>query len=124
MDAARPSRSHDDAWAEMFALCGPPHQDPWAEAMWPVIQVAARDELLRSMYPWLAMCQLYVSEFDDMRDRHEPFPRIAARGDHYVVIAYPPWPGHVLFETEDPAEAVALAAGLTREALANDSGSN
>ncbi|MGW1888318.1 hypothetical protein [Streptomyces sp. NPDC001970] len=93
MNAARPSRSHDDAWTEMLTLCGPPHQDSWAEAMWPVVQAAARDELFRSMYPWLAMHQLYVSKFDEMRDRFEPFPRIAARSDQYVVIAYPllPW---------------------------------
>ncbi|WP_351233237.1 DUF6193 family natural product biosynthesis protein [Streptomyces sp. NPDC002133] len=121
MDAERPRRSRDEAWADLLDAYRPPHESAWDEALWPLLKAAASDSLFRSMYPWLSMHQLYASKFDDMRDRHEPFPTIAAGGDVYSVIAYPLLSGHVLFETNDPAEAVAVAARLMRDVLAGRS---
>ncbi|MFF2792881.1 DUF6193 family natural product biosynthesis protein [Streptomyces sp. NPDC058049] len=103
-------RSQDEAWAKMLEAGRPPHENNWDEAFWPLLEAASHNELFRSMYPWRSLNHLYPSEFDDMRDRHEPFPSIAAAPGKYSVMEHPVTSGILLFETPDPAEAVSFAA--------------
>ncbi|MFD5619887.1 hypothetical protein [Streptomyces yangpuensis] len=103
-------RSQEEAWMETLEASRPPHENDWDAAFWPLLEAASQNELFRSMYPWRSLNQFYPSEFDDMRDRHEPFPSIAAGPGWYSVMAHPVTSGILLFETTDPTEAVTFAA--------------
>ncbi|MER5779167.1 DUF6193 family natural product biosynthesis protein [Streptomyces sp. NPDC002039] len=116
------ARSEDEAWAEMLDAGSPPHANDWDAAFWPLLQAASRNRLFRSMFPWRSLNQLYPSAFDDMRDRYEPFPSIAAESGRYTVVAHPVTSGIVLLETEDPEEAVAFAAERIRRVLGEGEG--
>ncbi|MFE9804469.1 hypothetical protein ACFYP6_37575 [Streptomyces goshikiensis] len=103
-------RSPEEAWDEMLEAGRPPHENDWDEAFWPLLEAASRNELFRSMHPWRSLNQFYPSEFDDMRNRHELFPSIAAAPGLYSVMAHPVTSGIILLKTQDPAESVSFAA--------------
>ncbi|MFD9162150.1 SUKH-3 domain-containing protein [Streptomyces sp. NPDC059558] len=111
-------RSHAQAWAELLAEYLPQSEgeDPSSPSLGLLLQAAAREPLLSSMYPWMSMQQLSVSPSDNWEDwGREPLPAMFARPDSYSVVDRSDRGDRVTFETRDPAEAVGFAARLVRD---------
>ncbi|MFJ2748819.1 SUKH-3 domain-containing protein [Streptomyces sp. NPDC087297] len=111
-------RSHAQAWAELLAEYLPQSEgeDPSYPSLGLLLQAAAREPLLGSMYPWMSMQQLSVSPSDNWDDwGREPLPAMFARPDSYSVVDRSDRGDPVTFETSDPAEAAGFAARLVRD---------
>ncbi|WP_234348906.1 SUKH-3 domain-containing protein [Streptomyces sp. WM6373] len=111
-------RSPAQAWAELLDECPPPPDGEGrsSPSLGLLLQAAAREPLLSSMYPWMSMQQLSVSTSGSWEDwGREPLPAMFARPDSYSVVARSDQGDRVAFETADPAEAVAFAARLVRD---------
>jgi len=114
------SREPGLVWEELLDSYGPPHrEDDWvAPAMWPLVQAAMLDPVLRSKYPWTSTNQLHVSSSDDWEDfGSETFPGIAAWSGGYSLVAHPWGEGRIVLETTAPGEAVAFLAAVVREQM-------
>ncbi|MFH8419494.1 SUKH-3 domain-containing protein [Streptomyces sp. NPDC018038] len=111
-------RGHTEAWAELLEAHRPDaaEEQGAAPSFWSLLRAARCEPFLGAMHPWISMRQLSLSASDSWEDwGHEPLPALFARPDTYAVVSRSDRGGPVTFETADPAEAVAYAAGLIRE---------
>ncbi|MFF1680297.1 DUF6193 family natural product biosynthesis protein [Streptomyces sp. NPDC058256] len=110
-------RTRSEEWQVLLQRYALPQalDSRFTESLAFLIPAAHQNPTFRTLYPVISMRSLAVTDADKIEDSADTLPAIAAMDGVYTVVAWPHSEGTVLFQTNDPAEAVEFAATRIEE---------